>query len=623
MRERKPSEAIAPLRAFVKAAPDRLVGAYLLARALEETQKRDEARTLYGQVVAKNPNHAGASIGVERTTNTTPAKRLAAANGLIKKIEGSAAPSELGEAQTLRGEALLALGQTADALEALMRAAAASPTDPSTQLALTEAMIGEGRPGEALARLRALDPLTLATPLGRLALGAALTSVGQLAEANAQIEAAATQIPKDPRVALWLGVAAESKRPHDDATAMRKYKEALAIDARFLPAALRLAALLQRQGKANEALTLIKDAEAGGAPPEALSVVWGQALIEAKNPAQAEVVLRKAIAKSPALVAARTALASALDASGKAAEAQEELGRAIIELPKATGLRERLAALYAKHGKKEEALATLEKERTAGNKSPGLRVQIAKLALALGQSERAVKELESVASEDPATPEALFTLGRAREATGDSSRALSEYKRSLAFESSPELHLAYGRLLAQTGRDEEALSELEAAGEIASARLERARIRLKRNETDEALKEAEAAIRISSSDGRAHFLAGICLDLMGRADDAAMAWRKALDATPDLAEAHYRLGRYEMDKGRQPSALAHFRDATDKPLPKVTWEADLYFQLGFAEAAAGARPNAIIALRRYLELSATDAPARPEAERLLARLTKR
>ena len=623
LRERRPGEAVAGLRAFVAAAPDRLLGHFLLAKALEETQKRDEAKQLYGKVLAKNPGHAGALVGIARLTLAAPAERHKLALALVKQIESGASPSELGEAQTLLGEALLALGQTGAAAEILNRAVVSTPADPGAQAALTEALLAEGRASDALARLRSIDPIVLTTPQGRLAMGAALVSAGQVAEGTAQIDAAATQLTGNPRALTWQAVAAESKRPPDDATAIRRFREALVLDPRFLPASLRLAALLQRQGKPEQALALIKEAENAGAPKEALSVAWGQALIDAKNPGEAEAVLRKAIEKSPTLVGARTALSAALEASGKTADAEAELGRAIVELPKANGLRERLASLYAKHGKKEEAIATLEKQRAVGPLSTALRVQVAKLALDLRQPERAIKELEPVIVEDPSTPEALFTLGRAREANGDSSGAMAEFKRALAFEASPDLHLAYGRVLALAGRDDEALSELGAAGEIAAARLERARIRLRRNETEEALKEAEAATRLAPQEGRGYFLAGLCLDLMGRADDAATAWRHALESTPDLAEAHYRLGRYEMDKGRQASALTHFRSAAAKPLSKVSWEADLYFQLGFAEAAAGARGNAVTALRRYLDISATDAPARPEAERQLARLAHR
>ncbi|HEY0708726.1 MAG TPA: tetratricopeptide repeat protein, partial [Polyangia bacterium] len=569
LRERRPADAVAGFRAYVAAAPERVLGHYLLGRALEETRNTSEADRAYGQVLQKSPQHAGAQIGRLRLAKATARERQAQATALIQKITGTASPAELGEAHTLLGEALLAQGQTGPALEALQKAVVAIPTDPATQLSLTEALLAEGRATDALTRLRSVDASVLVTALGRLAMGAALVANGQSAEGTAQIESAAQELPQDPRVLTWLGAAAEGRRPPDDAAAVRRYREALAVDPRFLPASLRLAALLQQRGKPAEAIALIKEAESAGAPTEALAVAWGQALIGAKDFAQAETVLRKAVASSPQLVAARTGLAAALEAGGKPEDAEKELVRAVADLPNGAGLRERLAEQYARHGKKEQALATLDAERAAGRTSLALQVQMGKLALDLGQLPRAVKELEEVIAQDPATPEALFTLARTRQAAGDTSGALQEYKRALAFEASPELHLAYGKALAATGRDDEALSQLESAGDVAPARLERARIRLKRNEVDEALKEVEIATRLAPNDGRGFFLQGLCLDLMGRADEAAAAWRKALGVTPNLAEAHYRLGRYEMDKGRQPAALAHFRSAAAAPLDKV------------------------------------------------------
>jgi tetratricopeptide (TPR) repeat protein len=623
LRERRAADAVAGFRAYVSAVPDRILGHYLLGRALEETRNFTEADQVYARVLQKSPEHAGAQVGRARLAKSTPRERQTHATALIAKIAGKASPAEIGEAHTLLGEALLAQGQTGPALEALQKAVSSIPTDPTTQLALTEALLAEGRATEALTRLRSVEASVLVTAPGRLAMGAALISNGQIAEGTAQIESAAQEMPKAPRALTWLATAAEGRRPPDDALAMRTYREALAADPRFLPASLRLAALLQRRGKPAEAIALIKEAESAGAPTEALAVAWGQALIGAKDFAQAEAVLRKAVTASPQMVAARTALASALEAGGKPDDAEKELVRAVTDLPTGVGLRERLAEQYARHGKKEEALATLDAERAAGRTSLALQVQMGKLALDLGKLPRAAKELEEVIAQDPATPEALFTLARTRQAAGESSLALQEFKKALAFEASPELHLAYGKALAASGRDDEALGQLESAGDVAPARLERARIRLKRNEVAEALKEVEVATRLAPNDGRGFFLQGLCLDLMGRADEAASAWRKALGVTPNLAEAHYRLGRYEMDKGRQPTALTHFRAAAVEPLDKVAWEADLYFQLGFAEVAAGARNRAILALKRYLELSAPDAPARPEAESQLARLAHR
>jgi hypothetical protein len=91
----------------------------------------------------------------------------------------------------------------------------------------------------------------------------------------------------------------------------------------------------------------------------------------------------------------------------------------------------------------------------------------------------------------------------------------------------------------------------------------------------------------------------------------------------DLPEAHYRLGRYELDQGRAKVALPHLRQAASKLPEGAAWGVDLHFQLGTAELAAGSRSGAAGAFKRYLEAAPPDAPARPEAEKHVARLGRR
>jgi tetratricopeptide (TPR) repeat protein len=622
-RERKPDLAIKQLKAAVAGEPSRVLAQYLLGRALEDGGKQAEARTAYAKTLAANPQHAGALVGQARLQPAKPGEQRKAAEALAVKIGGVGSPTEVAEAQVLLGEAQLALGRSPEAVAVLTKAVAAYPQGASGQRALVEALLADGHSADALARLRAADPAMLISLEGRIAMGAALVANGQVAEGTSQLEAAAAQSGQNPRVPYWLGIAAESRRPPDPTAAAAHYKRSLEFDPVFLPASLRMAALMQKQGKPEDAIRLIKEAEKAGAPAEALELAWGQALIEAKNPTEAELVFRRAVDHAPALPAARVGLATALEALGKADQAEAELAKAITELKGAAGLRERLSDLLYRRGKKEAALGQLDAELKTGNKSQPLRVRLAKLALELGQHQRAARELESVITEDPATPEALFTLGRVNEASGDLGAALRDYKRALAFESSPDLHLYYGRALARSGRDDEALGQLAGAGERASARLERARVMLRKGDVDKALEEVEAASRVEPDNAQAQFVRGLCLDLQGRAEDAATAWRAAVKADPKMAEAQYRLGRYEMDKGRQKVALEHFRMAGAKDPGEVIWRADLFFQLGFAESAAGSRGRGAEALKKYLEYAAHDAPARPEAERELTRLGKR
>jgi tetratricopeptide (TPR) repeat protein len=622
LRERKPELAVAPLRGLADASGTRLLPRYLLGLALEESRQSAPALKAYERVLAGNRDHAGAQVGKARLQAGPPHERRAAAEELIKRITGKASPGELAEVQTLQGATTLALGRAAEAVEVLSRAVTASPSNAAGQAYLAEALIADGRPVDALGRLRLAEPGVLRTFPVRIAMAAALIANGQLAEGTSQIEALGPAASDNPRVPYWLGVAAETGKPPDLETASRRYRAAVELDPRYLPAALRLAALLQKQGKADKALALIQDAEKAGVAPEALELAWGQALIAARNPQEAEAVFRKAVARAPKLPAARIGLAAALEEGGKLDEAESELERAATEL-KTPGLRDRLAELLLKRGKKQAALAAFEAELASGNNDPTMRVRLAKLALDMGKLERAARELEMVTNESPGTPEAYFTLGRVREAAGEVPRALKEYRSALLYESFPQLHLALGRTLGVLGKEDDALVHLGSAGDLAAARLERARIRLRRGRVEEALIDAEAAARLEPGNGPARFVHGLCLDLLGRADDAAAAWRAAIKVAPHLAEAYYRVGRYEMDKGRPTAAIEYLRQAASRRPSDATWEGELYFQLALAELNGGSRTAAAAALRRYLEVAPPDAAARPEAERMLAKLPGR
>jgi tetratricopeptide (TPR) repeat protein len=623
LREAKPEQAVAALRTFTEAAPESSIGQFVLGRALEESGHPVEALVAYRKVLAVNPDHAGAQIAVLRLGSDPPEKVAVAARALLPRVASSGSSSEVGDTDVQIGRAALALGRTADAVESLGRAVAARPESVDATIALGEALIADGRPGDALVKLRAGGAPVAVSSGGRLALGGALISTGLVDEGLAQVRAAARDGAKDPRVPFWMGVAAELRRSPDQAEAVDAYKTALGQDPRFLPATLRLGALLERQGHADDAIGVLKAAEKAGAPSEALELAWAAALVAGKNGAEAERVLKKALARSPKLVAAHLGLASALSAQGKDADAVAALEAAVAADPQATGLREPLATLLVKAGKPDAALAALEAEVALGKPSPRLRVVLGKLALQQERFDLAKTQLEAAVDEQPGEPEALFTLGQAREGAGDREGALREYRRALAFESSPGLHLSLGRALLRLGKEDEAMGHFDAAGPVAPARLERARLRLRRGQVEEALVDAQEAVKLAPGDASAHLLAGLVLDKMGRAQDAATAWETAVKLQNDLLEAHYRLGRFEMDQGRAKAALPHLRQAAAKVPQGVPWAADLQFQLGTAEAAAGSRGGAAVALKKYLEVAPPDAPARSEVEKQLARLAHR
>jgi tetratricopeptide (TPR) repeat protein len=614
----KPDAAAAAFRRLVAGRPDRVLGVYLGGRALEET-KPAEATKLYQTVLKRTPNHFGAALGMARLADG-PAARLAAVQQLLEK-KGSGVPrSLLAEAHVAAGRAAQALGRSADAAASFAKALAADPQSASVNVALGEGYMFEGRYNEALQRFQAAGPAGLKTVTGKFGLGGALVATGKLEPGLTQIHQAATENPKDPRGMYYGGLAAELGSTPDLEGAAQNYRAALSLDKKFLPASLRLAALMQRQGKPDEALAILRDAEAAGAPPSALQIAWGEALIVSKEPARAEEVFRKAIEATPREIPAHLGLASALEAQGKGEAARAVLEKALADNADAVPARERLAALTASLGHKEDAVAHYKTAIASGRAPLSTRVAMAKLQLDLGQLEEAQAELDKVVDENPATPEALFTLARVWEARNDLVRAMQEYRRALRFENLPIIQLSMGRVLMRLGKEPEAMTAFDAAATLPDALVERGRILHRKGDYEKALTDFQNATKMNPSDAKAWLWQGLSHDRLGEADKASQAWGTALKLAPDDGETHYRIGRFEMDKGRPKSALAHLKQAASHIPEKADWEAEVHFQIGLGELAGGSKAGALAAFKKYLEMAPADAASRPEARRQIQRL---
>ncbi len=614
--------ALAPLKLAAAGGPRQVLARFVLGVAQRDSNKIAEASATFAQVLVANPGHSGAMVGrLKMQSGAPPEQRLKEAEALVSKIGSGSSPADQSDLYLAMGEALLAVGRVEEGGAALQKAVGLNTQNAAAIIALGHAYLFDGKVTEALGRFRGGGAAVVRIPVGKLGLGGALIANGQVAEGESMVRDASAVLPQDPRSPYFLALAAEKRRiPNLDAAA-EGYRKALSLDAKFIPAALRLAALLQARGKPTEAVEVLQKIQKAGAPGATLELAWGQALVNAGDTTQAVDVFRKALLRDLKSGPARLGLASALEAAGKLNEAAAELEKTVKELPETPEVRRRLAAVLVKRGMKVEALALLEEDFATGKASLPTQVDLGRLALDLGQVERAAQAIQKVVAQTASTPGALFTLGRIREAQGEPSRAAQEYKRAAMFESGPDLRLANGRVLLKIGRDQDGIRELEAAGELPGAHLDLGRYRLRKGEIEDARKDLEAEIKLSPKSAEAFVLLGEALDKMGKADAAAEKWRMALQVGAENREARYRLGRYEFDRGKIAAALPHFRAAADKLPSDLPWAADLYFQMGLAEVGGGSRGAAAPAFRKFLELAPSDSPSRPEAEKQLRSLS--
>jgi tetratricopeptide (TPR) repeat protein len=448
---------------------------------------------------------------------------------------------------------------------------------------------------------------------GKFAMGGALIGKGSMKRGLGLIKAAARERADDPRAPYWTGVAAAGGKTPNLAAAEQGYRDAIKKDPKFLPASLKLAALLQQQGKAQEALAVLRTAEEAGAPPSLLQLAWGDALIVAKEPAKAQEVFEKALEAEPKSVGARLGIAAALEAQDKLEEARVSLERTLREFPKSLGLHERLARVLLKQGKKPEALAQYQAEIQAGHPTIPVRLAVARLALDLDKVELAQSEAKKVLDQSPRNAEGAFYMARVFELHGSTGLALNEYRHATSWGNTPLYSLHHGLLLDKLGKQHEALASFANAVSLPEGRMARGRIYFRSGDVDRALEDFLEASKMNPKDAEPLILAGLCYDKQGQAAQADESWRAALKVDPNAAEPHYRLGRTEMDRAKPTAAIAHFRKAMAGAPENAAWLPDLTFQLAQAELLTGAKAAALANFKKYLEIAPPDAPALPEA----------
>ncbi|HEX2661127.1 MAG TPA: tetratricopeptide repeat protein, partial [Polyangia bacterium] len=595
------------------AAPSKVATTFALGLA-REGQLSAAAENTYRALLAEAPAHVGAALGLLRTSHLTPPARLKLAQTLLSTQAKDASRFELAEAHVRVAEALRETGDRAGSDAALARARQADPSNPALAIALAEAALRDGRKDEAIAHAKlaiAASAASARTPAFRFAEVATLLAAGRTADAGAILGPLEKPLPRDPRVPYWRAQLAEAATPPALSTAEQAYGEALTRDPAFVPASLALARLRLDHKRTQEALVVLKGAEAQGAPSVALRMALGEALLAAGNGAEAERAFRQVLNDDAKNASAHLGLAGALLTLGNSSGATAEL-TALAARADTTPLAARIAELLLKVGRREEALASYRKQVAAGSATAATKVAAARLALELDHKDVAQTLAEAATEEDPRTPGALFVLAEVLREKGDLSRAISELRRAQAVDGSPEVQLAAGRLLALVGRDEEAMTALADVGPIPEASIERARIHLRRGNAERAAEELTGATAKLPSNAEAFALLGQAEDRLGHVDKAETAFKTAARLQPTLGEVRYRLGRLLLDRGAAAAALPHLRAAAEHTPAAATWRADLYFQLGFAEQRQGSRERTQAAFRRYLELAPPDAPARAE-----------
>lgn len=209
-----------------------------------------EAIGLYEQIVQQSPNDF-------ESWNNLGNARLAAgdAAGALEALEQSRAlnPNN-GVVHINIARALDALGSHSEGLAGLQHAARQSPGDASVQLELGKALLRMGRSDEALAPLGTAARLNPANAETFVFLGLTFASLAQADQAERSYRFALKADPRNVEAFLNLAILLEQANRIDEVARLAEYAEAnaLSLDERNYVRAM----LLRRDGRLSEALEL-------------------------------------------------------------------------------------------------------------------------------------------------------------------------------------------------------------------------------------------------------------------------------------------------------------------------------------------------------------------------------
>jgi tetratricopeptide (TPR) repeat protein len=452
---------------------------------------------------------------------------------------------------------------------AFLAAAAAAQSKLDQAIAKADEQLAKGKPEDAVKTLT--KAAAEAGAEGQVALGRLQERIGNLDAAAEAYAQAKTSASGPGRADALAAVANFTLRKGKAADALALAKQA--VEAGATPAALAAMARAQvRMEDGPGALATAQKAVAAGSSSAIAHVAHGEALIAMGKNAEAEAALRQAIQLDPKSALAHSRLARAQLALAKPADAVAS-GKKATELDASFG--EGFAvlgvALVAQDPKSwSEAIAQAQQGAFLDPDNPHVQNAVGKIFEANGQLEQAAKAYRHALTSDPAYGPARLALIQAELNRGNREGAIAEAKKLAAGgASSPDMERLIG---------EDAVRHQDYTGAIPF--LEKATKGLPGN-----------------PDGWA--LLGRAYHATGRYDDAAEAYKKAVELAPQNTNYRSTFGLILGQAGQLDAGLAELQKVTSSPGYK---DAAGWTNLGWIYRNQNKPQESIAAYQKALEL---------------------
>ena len=189
--------------------------------------------------------------------------------------------------------------------------------------------------------------------------------------------------------------------------------------------------------------------------------------------------------------------------------------------------------------------------------------------IAKGKPEEALKTMQKAASQQPTSAEAQLALARIQLRVGsmdDAAATIAKATQVAAGPAKAEALAAQSAMDLMRGTGKDALAHAEQAVQAeasatALAALARAQARVQGGAT--ALPTADKAVAAGATSAEAHEARGEALLAIGKNDEAASEFRKALELDPKMNLARVRLASALLAQGQATQAVAEARKATE------------------------------------------------------------
>jgi tetratricopeptide (TPR) repeat protein len=389
----------------------------------------------------------------------------------------------------------------------------------------------------------------------------ALNQLGRWAEAEAAGRSAVWMDPAAPAARCNLGVAQRGLKKLSEAAAT--FRGALALNPSYAGALSNLGVVLTELGELEEAESVLR---------RALAIEpGGQALFNLANVLLRQMRWQEAY---DAFIQARALAPDMADLHGNLGAACKALGRldeAVASYLRAVELSPRNAVSLHNYGmilgdakRHDEAVVALRAAAQLAPEKAGIYVDlgaalyhVAKArqnAESPGLFDQAISALETAVALDPAMSAARYNLGLALLDRGRIEDAATRFREAMALKADyAEAHCNLGHCLAELGQFEEAALQCHRAlalkPELVEAQSTLGNIAVGRHDLEAAEAAYRAAVIQRPTMGGAWCNLGVALFRQGRSEEALEACDKALEFSPELADAHWNRALVLLQRG--------------------------------------------------------------------------